>query len=428
MVSNNICTGQGSCDAWGAGIGCWNCPEPNNIIFTITAESNIISNNHAVADSNWAADGGVLFQHVTGIFRDNIVSNNEIYDNNISYGGAAGLGIMYPQEGTIVSGNTFSSNVSNGWCGALNFETYSGEVNFRIVVENNYFLDNQAERGGAIACANVPLNIQNNVFRGNTASTSGGAVLLIKNMALSFHHMAEVVNNSFYHNTADNGGAIYSYNAKPLVFNSIFWQDSASTGPEIYIPSYIADTVEIANSDIDFNLIYGRINNGGDNINEDPLYDDPDLLTLLTNSPCLDDGIKTFICDCGVAHNCPGYDILGIQRPQSGGVEMGAYELLFEGVKPVTVVSRQSSVVSCYPNPARDIVDFRLSMVDCRNVVLMIYDVNGKEVATVLEKRLPAGEHMVQFDASGLPAGVYFYELSAKGKELRIGGKLVIQR
>ncbi|NOX16751.1 MAG: PQQ-binding-like beta-propeller repeat protein [Chlorobi bacterium] len=42
---------------------------------------------------------------------------------------------------------------------------------------------------------------------------------------------------------------------------------------------------------------------------------------------------------------------------------------------------------------------------------LKIYDVLGKEVATLVNKKLSAGEYEVKFNAVGLPAGIYFYQL-----------------
>jgi hypothetical protein len=37
----------------------------------------------------------------------------------------------------------------------------------------------------------------------------------------------------------------------------------------------------------------------------------------------------------------------------------------------------------------------------------------GKEVATLINDVKPAGSYEVQFDASNLPSGIYFYKLSA---------------
>jgi hypothetical protein len=47
------------------------------------------------------------------------------------------------------------------------------------------------------------------------------------------------------------------------------------------------------------------------------------------------------------------------------------------------------------------------------NVTLKVYDVLGKEVATLVNKKLSAGEYEVKFDGNGLPSGVYYYRLQA---------------
>jgi hypothetical protein len=39
--------------------------------------------------------------------------------------------------------------------------------------------------------------------------------------------------------------------------------------------------------------------------------------------------------------------------------------------------------------------------------------VQGKEVATLMEGYYSAGEYQVEFDASGLPSGIYFAKLQA---------------
>jgi hypothetical protein len=253
----------------------------------------------------------------------------------------------------------------------------------------------------------------------------GGAILLFKGMTLPFHHMAEMINNSFYHNTAaGNGGAIFSSYTKPLVFNSIFWQDSAAVGPEIYI-ELINDTLEIANSDIDFNHIYGRINDGGNNISHDPYYDDLDLLTLMIYSPCMDDGIETFICDCGVPHYCPAYDINGVPRPQSGGIEMGAHEILFADIP--SAGSSQFTVRS-YPNPLRKSTTLEYELVEDGMVNLLIFNHLGQEVEMLVNEQQTKGKHQVQWNAEDLPEGVYFYRLTTGDYRLTTSGKLVIAK
>ncbi|NTV84100.1 MAG: T9SS type A sorting domain-containing protein, partial [Bacteroidales bacterium] len=80
--------------------------------------------------------------------------------------------------------------------------------------------------------------------------------------------------------------------------------------------------------------------------------------------------------------------------------------------------------ISCYPNPTSGIVEFRFSNFDFRWVSLKIYDVRGREVAVVVDGRW-AGDQVVRWDASGLPAGIYFYQLRAKGEGLLVTGKIL---
>lgn len=47
---------------------------------------------------------------------------------------------------------------------------------------------------------------------------------------------------------------------------------------------------------------------------------------------------------------------------------------------------------------------------------LMVFDLSGKEVATLVNRPEPPGEYTVHFDASHLPSGVYFYQLHAGGR------------
>ena len=46
-------------------------------------------------------------------------------------------------------------------------------------------------------------------------------------------------------------------------------------------------------------------------------------------------------------------------------------------------------------------------------VSLRVYDVLGREVATIFSGTSPAGSYAKQWDASGLSSGIYFYRLSA---------------
>jgi hypothetical protein len=46
-------------------------------------------------------------------------------------------------------------------------------------------------------------------------------------------------------------------------------------------------------------------------------------------------------------------------------------------------------------------------------VSLKVYDVLGNEIATLVNEEKPAGSYALEFDASELSSGVYFYKLTA---------------
>ncbi|MCZ7603217.1 MAG: T9SS type A sorting domain-containing protein [Melioribacteraceae bacterium] len=67
-----------------------------------------------------------------------------------------------------------------------------------------------------------------------------------------------------------------------------------------------------------------------------------------------------------------------------------------------------------YPNPFNPIttIKFTVPGVEIRQAVsLRIYDILGREVAILVDKRIQPGNHEVQFDGSNLSSGMYFYQI-----------------
>jgi len=74
-----------------------------------------------------------------------------------------------------------------------------------------------------------------------------------------------------------------------------------------------------------------------------------------------------------------------------------------------------------YPNPFNPVtkinysipsITLRQAQSDIR-VTLKVYDILGREVATLVNEEKPAGEYEVELNAAGLPSGIYFYQLQA---------------
>jgi len=68
-----------------------------------------------------------------------------------------------------------------------------------------------------------------------------------------------------------------------------------------------------------------------------------------------------------------------------------------------------------FPNPFNPMCNVQFSMSNAGNVKLVVYDVQGREVQTLVNERLQAGTYETSFDGSALNSGVYFYKLITDG-------------
>jgi hypothetical protein len=66
-----------------------------------------------------------------------------------------------------------------------------------------------------------------------------------------------------------------------------------------------------------------------------------------------------------------------------------------------------------YPNPFNPSTVISYQIPSSVFVILKVIDVLGREVETLVNERQNAGNHSVQFNASTLPSGVYFYRIEA---------------
>jgi len=71
------------------------------------------------------------------------------------------------------------------------------------------------------------------------------------------------------------------------------------------------------------------------------------------------------------------------------------------------------SLLQNYPNPFNPVTTIRFTLSTEALVSLQVYDIVGRKVAELIRSRLMnEGKHEVEFDASNLSSGVYFYRLS----------------
>ncbi len=84
------------------------------------------------------------------------------------------------------------------------------------------------------------------------------------------------------------------------------------------------------------------------------------------------------------------------------------------GVEQVDQVPMQFALEQNYPNPFNPTTVISYQLPVAGKILLKVYDVLGREVATLVNEVKPAGNHSVQWNAQGRASGVYFYRLNTK--------------
>jgi subtilisin-like proprotein convertase family protein len=89
------------------------------------------------------------------------------------------------------------------------------------------------------------------------------------------------------------------------------------------------------------------------------------------------------------------------------------YETLIGGIQTIEIPNYYS-LSQNYPNPFNPSTQIKFSVPKTSNVTMKVYDVLGKEVAVLVNNELKqAGFYTVEFNASNLASGIYFYRINA---------------
>jgi len=90
----------------------------------------------------------------------------------------------------------------------------------------------------------------------------------------------------------------------------------------------------------------------------------------------------------------------------------------FGGVLNSSELPTAFDMMQNFPNPFNPSTTIRIAIPENSNVTLKVYDLNGREIATLLNnKNLATGYHSIAFNSStySLSSGVYFYKIIATG-------------
>jgi len=354
-----------------------------------------------------------------------------------------GGGIYCDASRQTISFNTISRNTAEGSGGGIYIYSHYGSI------VNNTISHNYAEfSGGGICCERSSPDIIDNIVNNNYAESNGGGILLSSSSPIvksniitnnqgwwgggicDFGASPPIINNVINNNSAYQGGAIYCSAANPLIRNNTVYSNYALRGPgAIYfifnIPAIINcifwdDSSNDGSNELgsSYRVFYSNIEGGfaGEgNINQIPLFMDPANgdFRLQESSPCIDSGAAFFVWGEDTLVNMLPEEYYG-SAPDMGAFEFGMTSVHDNG----NVLPSKFQLYQNYPNPfnTNTNISFDLARNGCVN--LNIYNLLGQKIETLVDKRMVAGQHSINWNALKHSSGIYFYKLTTGDRSL----------
>ncbi len=109
------------------------------------------------------------------------------------------------------------------------------------------------------------------------------------------------------------------------------------------------------------------------------------------------------------------WELVGYEDELKGAIINGIVygDTTVVGINDPDNTVKDFSLFQNYPNPFNPSTKIKFVIPKSSFVNLKVYDVLGREIVTLVNEEKSAGEYEIEFDATGLPSGVYIYKLQA---------------
>ena len=422
--------------------------------------------NFVLSGSN---DGGIYFIENSNLDFKNIKILNCIGESGCGIHGAYNDSVIISDAIILNNKGTNAFRLSN----TIGTQNKVFEFTNCIIKNNGPGINfNAGSGGGVVIGGSLPtsntytgkvINIQitENVNFPEPIWPPGAGVGLV----VGDHAVVDLINTSISNNTVDGveGAAVVVNNGAELnIYNSIFFGDSLyelslgySSGSSYPVTANVCySNIEGGESGVKKWQAYHTLNWLDGNINEDPLWDTASAFpySLQQDSPCINagtpmykagmeppfifgtDDTSYYLVTINYADTIllPSTDLAGRPRISGGRIDIGAYEFdTTAGINDFYPQNTNDNKIIVYPNPFYYHTFIAFKLLHGGNVHVIIYDINGKKVKSLMNAKVSKGEFTMTWEGNNdqnqiVKQGTYIATIIINGK--KAGGVKILKK
>jgi hypothetical protein len=337
---------------------------------------------------------GIILGDSRGGCAGNVIVYNFCYNANTGSPDMAGMDISV-SHGPHNLMNLVEGNIAGG----MGSDGYFGSTS-HITVARNWFTATHSTAAENLIAVNIGrwnnyFNLVGNILGTNDFSSNG-----LYQPEIPFSYSDEIIYKLGFPNMGNNG----------------FTGTWGPTTPPSYIGQYSTGN---GLQELDYNVKTSMIRHGNYDYKNDSVIWDPNIIDHNIPISYFRSTKPNYFCDLQWPPFNPAtppgaYSSENISRIPAGyRFVYGTDPCSTTDVIPSNTTPQEFILYQNFPNPFNPstIISWRIPV--SNHQTLKIYDMLGQEVATLVNEVKSAGGYEVEFDASLLPSGIYFYQLCA---------------